>query len=47
VIKDAATLQMAGMDGMAYVRADPVERAVMREIHETIMRRVEPGPGEG
>jgi hypothetical protein len=25
---------MAGMDGMAYVRADPVERAVMREIYE-------------
>lgn len=42
MIKDAATLQMSGMDGMAYVRADPVERAVMRAIHQTIMHRVDP-----
>jgi hypothetical protein len=46
VIRDAATLQMAGMDGMAYVRADPVERAVMREIHRIIEQRLDPGPAE-
>jgi hypothetical protein len=46
VIRDAATLLMAGMDGMAYVRADPVERAVMREIHRIIEQRLDPGPAE-
>jgi hypothetical protein len=33
------------MDGMAYVRADPVERAVMREIFERKMQRIEASKG--
>jgi hypothetical protein len=46
VILDAATLQMAGMDGMAYVKADPVERRAMMAIYRVIQQRIDPGPAE-
>jgi hypothetical protein len=42
LIKDAATVQMAGGDGFAYVCADPVDRAVMREITRVIQQRHNP-----
>jgi hypothetical protein len=35
-------VQMAGGDGFAYVRADPVDRAVMREITRVIQQRHNP-----
>jgi hypothetical protein len=31
---------------MAYVRADPVERAVMREIQRVVERRLAPDTGD-
>jgi hypothetical protein len=37
---------MAGFDAMAYVRADPVERAVMREIQRVVERRMTPDTGD-